>query len=76
MFATRAPKTFDTPHLIPLPSDGRAMEFCQFLNKKLLFIKQKMLLKEFFMKLVSFSTNKAQELLNKLKDNTFYDGKC
>ena len=76
MSATRAPKTFDTPHLTPPPSDGRAMEFCQFLNKQLPFMKQEMLLKEFFMKLVPFSTEKAQQLLDKLKDNTLYDGKC
>jgi len=39
-------------------------------------MKQEMLPKEFFMKLVPFSTEKAQELLDKLKDNTLYDGKC
>ena len=76
MSATRAPKAFDTPRLTPPPSDGRAMEFCQFLNKRLPFMKQEMPLKEFFMKLVPFSTEKAQELLDKLKDNTLYDGKC
>ena len=38
-------------------------------------MKQEILLKEFFMKLVPFSTEKAQELLDKLKDNTLYDGK-
>jgi len=76
MSATRAPKAFDTPHLTPPPSDGRAMEFRQFLNKQLPFMKQEMLLKEFFMKLVPFSTEKAQQLLDKLKDNTLYDGKC
>jgi len=73
---TRAPKAFDTPHLTPPSSDGRSMEFCQFLNKRLPFMKQEILLKEFFMKLVFFSTEKAQELLDKLKDNTLYDSKC
>ena len=76
MSATRAPKTFDTPCFTPPPSDGRAMEFHQFLNKQLPFMKQKTLLKEFFTKLVPFSTEKAQELLDKLKDNTLYDSKC
>ena len=76
MSATRAPKAFDTPRFTPPPSDGRAMEFHQFLNKRLPFMKQETLLKEFFMKLVPFSTKKAQELLDKLKDNTLYDGKC
>jgi len=60
MSATRAPKAFDTPRLTPPPSDGRAMEFRQFLNKRLPFIKQEMLpVKEFFTKLVPFSTEKA-----------------
>ena len=76
MSATRALKAFNTSHLTPSSSDGRAMEFRQFLNKQLPFMKQEMLLKEFFMKLVSFSTEKAKELLDKLKDNTLYDGKC
>jgi len=76
MSTTRAPKAFDTPRFMLPPSDGRAMEFCQFLNKRLPFMKQEMLLKEFFTKLVPFSTEKAQELLDKLKDNTLYDGKC
>jgi len=76
MFATRAPKAFDTPRLTLSSSDGRAMEFRQFLNKQLSFMKQEALPKEFFMKLVPFSTEKAQELLDKLKDNTLYDGKC
>ena len=75
MSATSALKAFDTPRLTPPPSDGRAMEFRQFLNKWLPFMKQEMLPKEFFMKLVPFSTEKAQELLDKLKDNTLYDGK-
>jgi len=74
--ATRAPKAFDTPRLTPPPSDARAMEFRQFLNKRLPFMKQETLPKEFFMKLVPFSTEKDQELLEKLKDNTLYDGKC
>jgi len=74
--ATRASKAFYTPCLTPPPSDGRAMEFCRFLNKRLLFMKQEMLPKEFFMKLVPFSTENTQELLDKLKDNTLYDGKC
>jgi len=52
------------------------MEFCQFLNKQLPFMKQEILSKEFFMKLVPFSTEKAQKLLDKLKDNTLYDSKC
>ena len=39
-------------------------------------MKQETLLKEFFTKLMPFSTEKAQELLDKLKDNTLYDGKC
>jgi len=76
MSATRASKAFDTPCLTPPSSDGRAMEFHQFLNKRLPFMKQETLPKEFFMKLVPFSTKKAQELLDKLKDNTLYDGKC
>ena len=38
-------------------------------------MKQENLLKEFFTKLVPFSLEKAQELLNKLKDNTLYDSK-
>jgi len=76
MSATRASKAFDTPCLTPSPSNGRTMEFHQFLNKQLPFMKQETLLKEFFMKLVPFSTEKAQELLDKLKDNTLYDGKC
>ena len=76
MSATRASKAFNTPHLTPPPSNGRAMEFCQFLNKQLSFMKQEMLPREFFTKLVPFSTEKAQELLDKLKDNTLYDGKC
>ena len=59
MSATRAPMDFDTSHLTPPPSNGRAMEFCQFLNKQLPFMKQEMLPKEFFMKLVPFSTEKA-----------------
>ena len=75
MSATRALKAFDTPRLTPPPSDGRAMEFRQFLNKQLPFMKQEMLPKEFLTKLVPFSTEKAQELLDKLKDNTLYDGK-
>ena len=50
---------FDTPRLTSPPSNGRAMEFCQFLNKQLPFMKQEMLPKEFFMKLVPFSTEKA-----------------
>ena len=33
MSATSALKAFDTPRLTPPPSDGRAMEFRQFLNK-------------------------------------------
>jgi len=73
---TRAPKAFDTFHLTFPSSDGRTMEFCQFLNKQLPFMKQEILLKEFFMKLVSFSTEKAQKLLDKLKDNTLYNSKC
>jgi len=76
MFTTRAPKAFDTPRLTLPSSDGRAMEFHQFLNKQLPFMKQEALPKEFFMKLVPFSTEKAQELLDKLKYNTLYDGKC
>ena len=76
MSTTRAPKAFDTPRLTPPPSDGRAMEFRQFLSKWLSFMKQETLPNKFFMKLVPFSTEKAQELLNKLKDNTLYDGKC
>ena len=76
MSATRAPKTFDTPCFTSPPSDIRAMEFHQFLNKQLPFMKQKTLLKEFFTKLVPFSTEKAQKLLDKLKDNTLYDSKC
>ena len=59
MFATRTLMAFDTPRLTPPPSNGRAMEFCQFLNKQLPFMKQEMLPKEFFMKLVPFSTEKA-----------------
>ena len=39
-------------------------------------MQQEMLPKEFFTKLVPFSTEKAQELLDKLKDNTLYDSKC
>ena len=39
-------------------------------------MKQETLPKELFMKLVSFFTEKTQELLDKLKDNTLYDGKC
>ena len=74
--ATRASKAFYTPCLTPSPSDGRAMEFSWFLNKRLPFMKQERLLKEFSTKLVPFSTEKAQELLDKLKDNTLYDGKC
>ena len=74
--ATRASKAFYTPCLTPSSSDGRAMEFSRFLNKRLPFMKQEMLPKEFFTKLVPFSTEKAQELLDKLKDNTLYDGKC
>ena len=35
-----------------------------------------MLPKEFFMKLVFFSGKQAQELLDKLKDNTLYNDKC
>ena len=76
MSATRAPKAFDTPRLTPPPSDGRAMEFRQFLNKRLPFVKQETLPKEFFTKLVPFPSEKAQELLDKLKDNTLYDGEC
>jgi len=75
MSATRASKAFNTPHLTPPPSNGRAMEFRQFLNKQLPFMKQEMLPREFSTKLVPFSTEKAQKLLDKLKDNTLYDGK-
>ena len=72
MSATRASKAFNTRCFTPPSSNGRAMKFCQFLNKKLPFMKQEMLPKEFFTKLVPFSTEKAQELLDKLKDNTLY----
>ena len=73
---TRAPKTFDTSRLTSLSSDSRATKFHLFLNKQILFIKQEMLLKDFFTKLVPFPSEKAQGLLDKLKDNTLYDGKC
>jgi len=76
MSATRAPKAFDTPRFTPPPSDGRSMEFRRFLNKQIPFMKQEMLPKEFFTKLVPFPSEKAQELLDKLKDNTLYNGEC
>ena len=73
MSATWAPKAFDT-HRLTLPSsDGRAMEFRQFLNKQIPFMKQETLPKELFTKLVPFPSEKAQELLDKLKDNTLND---
>ncbi|KAL9712309.1 hypothetical protein Ac2012v2_8362 [Leucoagaricus gongylophorus] len=51
------------------------MEFRRF-KKRLSSMRQEILPEEFLTRLLPFPADKAQELLNKLTDNTFYDGEC